>query len=799
MLLRAPGISAAVVLTLALAIGANSAMFSLVDALVLRQLPYQDPASLAVIWDRDAQGVQWPASSANFLDWRRKTQSFAEIAGWTPASFVLTGLERPTQINGAAVTANFFRTLGVRPVLGRLFLPDEDGIDNPSNATATAIISYHMWQDVLGADPNVIGRPLQLDRVTYSIAGVMPPEFLFRVQRHQVWVPATLDRGNRDFHYLTTVGRLKTPRPAAMAEMQSLAQALSVEYPKSSRGWSIIVADLQEYLVVNHAFRERLLILFAAVAMVLLIACTNVAGLLLARASARNREIALRMALGASRSRLARQLWTESIVLALLGGGLGLALARALVGIAPSFIPPSMIPAGVSIELNGAVLLFTLGASVLTGLLFGMAPAVVAARADVRDALQDSSRGSTGGGAWQRFRQSMVVIEVALALMLLAGAGLMAESLRRMTGIDLGFNPRNVLTLRLLLPTAQYNADRAWQLQEELLRRVKGMPGVEDAIVASNLPLSRNVMTVPFDLESAPPKEQAERPGAGYATVSAGLVKTLGVKLVRGRDFLATDRGNTPPVALVNQAFADRYFQTRDPVGQRIILNRPILGKNGFEDDLHVEIVGLVGNMALADLGGPAQPVLYAPQAQNLWRAAAYFAVRGKIDPSGLTAAIRQEMAELDKDQPVDEVALLEKSFTDQFAQPRFQSQVMSGFGLVSFVLAVIGIYGVNSYAVAQRRREIGVRIALGATPGAILGEVLGRGMKLASIGIVLGLLGAVALAPVVRGILIGIASTDPATLAAVAAALAAVAAVACYIPARRATRVDPAIALRQE
>src|SRR5712692_5008857 len=327
MLLRAPGISLAVIVTLALGIGANSAMFSLVDALVLRALPYQDPANLAVIWDRDAQGVQWPASAANFLDWRKKTSSFTEIAGWTPAAFVMTGLDRPAQINGAFVTANFFRALGVKPLLNRTFLPDEDGSENLANAARSAVISYRMWQDVLGGDPNVIGRPLALDRTTYSIVGVMRPEFVFRVKRHQVWIPAAIDRNNRDFHYLTSFGRLKTPRAVAAAEMQSLAHALAAEYPKSNRGWSIVVSDLQDFLVVNHAFRTRLLILFAAVGMVLLIACTNVASLLSARATARGREIALRMALGATGPRLARQLWTESVLLALLGGALGLALA----------------------------------------------------------------------------------------------------------------------------------------------------------------------------------------------------------------------------------------------------------------------------------------------------------------------------------------------------------------------------------------------------------------------------------------------------------------------------------------
>jgi len=560
-----------------------------------------------------------------------------------------------------------------------------------------------------------------------------------------------------------------------------------------------VVAGLEDFLVVDRNFRVRLLILFAAVGMVLLIACTNVASLLMARAATRGREIALRMSLGATRLRLVQQLWIESLLLALAGGALGLGLARMLIGAAPSLIPPALIPAGVAIELNTTVLAFTLAASIFTGLVFGMAPALMATRTGVGEALKESARGSTGGGARQRFRQAMVVFEIALALVLLAGAGLMIENLRRLASMDLGFNPHNVLSLRLVLAPAEYDAERAQRLQDELLRRIKALPGVENAMVASNLPLARLTMEVPFDLETAPPKEQAERPGANYASVSAGFVRTLGAKLVHGRDFLDTDRANAPPVAIVNEAFVARYFHGQNPVGQRIIVNRPILGKNSFQDDLHVQIVGVVGNMALNDVGAPPRPVIFAPQAQNLWRSTAFFAVRGKVDPTGLSAAIRREMGELAHGQPIEDVTLLERNFTDQFGQPRFQSQVMGAFALISLLLAMVGIYGVNSYAVEQRRREIGVRMALGATPAKILGEVLGRGMILTAIGIVLGLLATAMLGPVVRSVLVGMGAADPLTFGAVAALLAMVAAVACYIPARRATRVDPAIALRQE
>ncbi|MGH9594783.1 MAG: ABC transporter permease, partial [Bryobacteraceae bacterium] len=422
---RSPGITGAVILALALGIGANSAMFSVVDALILHPLRYPNPSTLVAISDRDPQGTLSGSSAANFLEWR-KAKTLSDVGAWSSATFGLTGLEHPVPISGGRVTRGFFRSLGVEPVLGRTFIPGEDGLDGGSGVRAVAVIGYQFWQEILGADPNVLGRTIILNQAAYTIIGVMPPDFQFLFPHHQVWIPATIDPANRDYRYLTVIGRRAAGREVVASEMQSLSRRLAEAYPKSNRGWTIQVDDFQEWLV-NRVFRTRLLLLFSAVGLVLLLACTNVASLLFARSAARTREIAVRVSLGAAPTRLARQLLTESVLLALVGGALGLGLASLLIDAAPGFVPANVFPSATPIELNALVLWFTLGISVLTGIIFGLAPALSLARADIRAALNDFTRGSTTGRGRQRFRQAMVILEVAIALVLLAGAGLMVE------------------------------------------------------------------------------------------------------------------------------------------------------------------------------------------------------------------------------------------------------------------------------------------------------------------------------------------------------------------------------------
>jgi putative ABC transport system permease protein len=797
-LLRSPGITLAVILALTLGIGANSAMFSIVDALLLHPLRFRDPSTLALVWDRDAQGVERNASAANYLDWRRQARSFSDLAGWRPVSFVVIGGDRPVQIPGAQVTANFFHALDVKPVLGRTFLPDEDGIDNPGSASKVAILGYHLWQETFGADPNVLGRVIKLNSTSYAIVGVMPPDFQFFWRNHQVWVPITLDRQNRDYHLVTVVGRMKVPRAIAAAEMTGIGRALADQYPKSNKGWTIQIDDFEEWLV-NGTLRARVLLLFGAVGLILLIACANVASLLLARSAGRNQEIAVRLSLGATRGRLARQLLTESVLLAAAGGAAGLALAWALIRVVPGVVPATIIPSAAPIQLNLLVIFYTIAIALLTGVLFGLAPALSATRPDVQETLKDSSRGTTSGRGRQRFRQILVSAEIALALMLLASAGLMIESLHGMYSMNLGFDPKNVLTLRLFLPAAKYDADKALQFHRMALERLAALPGVESAAAASNIPLQRYSMEVPFDLESSPPRSLGERPGVGYISISDTYLRMLRVPVKRGRGFTDRDDASAPPVVLVNEAFVRRYFPHDDPVGQRLLLNRPILGKNDFADTIHPEIIGVIGDVKQVDLGAAADPIVYVPHAQNVWNAVTWFLLRTAVNPASLAEPVRRELMRIDKEQPIDQVGSMEQTFTTRFAEPKFQTEMMVAFALLALILAIVGIYGVNSYAVAQRRHEIGVRMALGATPGNVLGEILKQGMWLTAIGIVIGVAGALAAASALRSVLIGVSATDPATLAGVSLLLAVVAGLACYIPARRATRIDPAIALRQQ
>jgi putative ABC transport system permease protein len=796
-LLRSPGMTLAVILALALGIGANTAMFSVVDALILHPLRYQNPSELVVVWDTDPQGQIRGSSSGNFLDWR-KAKSFSSFAGWAASTYTLTGLDRPVQIYGARVTGEFFKTLGVKPVLGRTFLRGEDGLDGAAGTSKVAVIGYDTWQSTLNGDPNVLGRTIRLNQTPYAIIGVMGPDFQFLARRHQVWVPAVIDPSNRDYRYLTVVARLNTSRGAAEAEMTALGRSLAEAYPKNNGGWTIQVQDFQDFLVNGH-LRTRLLVLFGAVGAVLLLACTNVASLLLARSAARGREIAVRVSMGATPGRVVRQLLTESIMLALLGAALGLGLAALLIDLAPGFVPVNAIPTTAPIQLNVLVLLFTVGIAVLTGVLFGLAPALSLARYDVRDTLNDASRGSTGGRGRQRFRQAMVVIEVAVALVLLAGAALMTESLRRMTEIDLGFDLHQVLTLRIFLPVARYNALQAYQFQTRATEKIAALPGVESVSMGTHLPLARLSMYAPFDLDTAPPRGPAERPDVGYASISPGYLHTLGIALKRGRDFTDHDNASAPPVALINQAFAALHFPNQDPVGRRILINAPVLGQNGFADTIRAEIVGVTGDVKLADLNAPPEPILYVPLAQGVWSAVTYLTVRAHGSATSLAPAIRSEMANLDKEQPVEQIGSLEQAYSDQFEEPRFQSRLMGAFAALALMLAVVGIYGVNAYAVTQRRRELGVRIALGALPSDVLRETLGEGLKLSAVGIAVGLAGAFALSSLFRSVLIGVTGVSPATLLGAAGLLAAVALIACYIPARRATRIDPSSALRQE
>jgi len=796
LLWRAKSLTALVVFALALGIGANSAMFSVVDALILHPLRYANPGELTIVSDRDAQGDLHGTSAGNFVDWR-KAKSFSGMAGLAASSYVLSGQGEPVQITGARVTANIFDVLGVKPVLGRTFRIGEDGLDGGTNSKL-AVISYGMWQNVFGSDPNAVGHEVRLNETPYQIIGVLPADFQLFESRHQVWVPAVINPTNRDYRYLIVVARRSVSLAQASAEMTALSTSLARAYPGKNDGYTVRVEGLQDWLV-NRTMRTRLLLLFAAVGLVLLLASSNVASLLLARSANRTREIALRISLGATRGRIIAQLLTESVLLALIGGALGLLLASALIDAAPSIVPAGAIPMTAPVRLNLLVMAFTLGVSVLTGIVFGLVPALVSSRPDVREVLQESSWGSTTGRGRRLFRQAMVTLEVAAALALLASASLMVQSLQNLAEADVGVNVKNVLTLRVFLPATAYNSERALRFHRRVLELASALPGVEQAALGSRLPLIPLGMEVPFDLESTAPRDMAGMPGAGYISVTPGYFRALGIPISRGRDFQDADSENAPHVVIVNRAFASRYYGSADPVGQRLRTNRPVLGLNDFGPAEYVQIVGVVGNVTLGEIGAAPEAIVYAPVAQNLWSTTHWLTVRTTGESQGLAGKLREIVTGLDPSQPVDRPSTMVASFDNQFAEPRFQSTLMGAFAVLALVLAVVGIYGINSYAVTERRREIGVRLALGATPQRLLRELVGRGMRLTAVGILIGLLLAVGLNSTLASLLVGVSATDPLPLAAATLLLALVGALACYLPARRAIRVDPAEIMRQD
>lgn len=797
MLRRSPPVTAVVVGVLALGIGANTAMFSVVDAILFHPLAYENPQDLVIVFDRDSQGQTRGTSAANFLEWR-KAKSFAGMAAWAPSVYLLEGGAQPIQVPGGRVTANLFDVLGVKPFRGRPFFPGEDGLDGSATVSRVVIVSYGLWRDALGSDPDVLGRILRLNGNPFTIIGVMPQDFELVNRRHQLWVPAVLDRTNRDNRYLMVIGRRTAPPAEAAGEMQAISQALIEAFPGSNRGWSPYIQGMQDWLIGDRT-RSSLLLLSVTLGLVLLLACSNVASLLLARAAGRSREIALRVSLGATRGRIAAQLLSESLLLSLAGGAAGLVLAWVLVRAAPTYVPASTLGTWAAIELSGRVLGFTFGVSILSGILFGLAPALAASKPNVQEALQDGTRGSTGGRRRQLFRHSMVTLEVAVALALLSGAMLAARSLQRLTAVETGLNINNVLAQRIFLPATTHDAARSLDFYRQVLEKVKALPGVTQAAVGSVLPLAGPNMQVAFDLESDPVRARAEMRAVRYTTASPGYFGTLKIPLLAGREFADTDSENAPRVVIANQAFANRYFAEGGALGKRIRLSRPVLGTNEFGPVEYATIAGVVGDVALDEVSGPRQPLLYAPMAQDIWTTAHWLAIRTASNPATVAAGVRRIVKEIDPGQPLDPATSLEERFSAQFAAPRFQSSLMGLFAAMALILAAVGIYSINAYAVAESTREIGVRIALGASQGDILREIVGRGMKLTLAGIALGLGGAIALNSILTSVLTDAGAMEPLPLLGATVVLTVSAALACLLPALRATRIDPAIALRKE
>ena len=790
-LIKSPGFTVVAILTLALGIGACTAIFSVVNAVLLKPLEFPEPDRLVII--RETQLPQFPEFSVappNYLDWKTQSKSFEQMAAYTSADLNLTGDAEPERLTGVKATAEYFKTYGIKPVLGRTFLPEEDA----PGKNRVVVLSYPFWQRLFGGTADVIGRPVQLNGEPYTIVGVAPRGFGL-ASKVDAWVPMAFDpeetaNNNRGSHYINVVARLRPGVTVAQAEaeMKVLADQLARQYPDSNKGWSILLMRLHDYAVRD--LRAILYTLLGAVGCVLLIACANIANLLLARATARHREISIRSALGASRARLTRQLLTESVLLAVCGGLAGVVLARWGLDALLAFAPETVTRAG-QIRLDPGVLIFSLVLSIATGLLFGIAPALLAARTDVSEALKQGSRGSTDGGARGRMRGALVVLEVVFALMLLGGAGLLGRSFMRLANVDPGFRPEGATLMRLSLPEKKY-PEPAQQnaFAAALLERIHALPGVLSVGITHAMPLVGDYV-LSFTIEGRPPIAPSDRPSANYYAVTPDYFPAMGIRLLRGRLFTERDNASAPRVAIINDTFARQFFPNEDPIGKRIDIN------NG-PDGSWREIVGIVGDIKQYGVDKTTSAQSYEPFAQNPF-SSMNVVIRSSGSAAALLGALRPAVYAVDKDQPVRTIRPLEEIVAESIARQRFAMLLLGVFSGVALIIAAVGIYGVMAYTVVQRTGEFGIRMALGAQRGDVLRLVLKQGGKLIGLGLGVGLVATLAASRALGSILYNTSAQDPLTLLLITILLAAVALLACFLPARRATRVNPITALRTE
>ncbi|HZI17771.1 MAG TPA: ABC transporter permease [Pyrinomonadaceae bacterium] len=795
-LAKNPGFTAVAVIALALGIGANSAIFSVVNTVLLRPLPYKDPDRLVVVWeDRSKNGYPRDTPAAgNYVDWRDQNQVFEGMAAVANQSFNLTGSGEPERIDGRNVSAGLFPLLGVEPQLGRGFLPEED----QPGAGRVVVLSHGLWQRRFGADPSIVGRELTLNGVSHTVVGVMPAGFQFPTPEDQLWVPIAFtsqEAANRGRHYLQVFARLKpgVGMEQAQAEMNTISARLQQQYPNTNTNVGAAIVPLHEQLVGD--IRPALLLLLGAVGFVLLVACANVANLLLARAAARQKEVALRVALGANRARLLRQFLTESVLLALLGGAVGLLLALWGVNLLRAFMPEGVSQAR-AVAVDARVLGFTLLVSVLTGLAFGLVPALQASRFNLNETLKEGGRDAAGGRRGGRVRSALVVMEVAVSLVLLIGAGLLINSFLRLRSVDPGFHTENLLTMKVVLPQTKYpDQARRTAFYNELLERVRSLPGVKSAAVATNLPLTFKGNAIGVSIEGQPDPGPGQRPSVVTRVISPDYFRTMGIQLSQGRQFGDHDRVDSPAVAVISETAARRFWPGEDPLGKRLT---PGAAASADPDDW-ITVVGVARDVRQFELDAEPKPQMYLSYQQASFFEPRDLVVGTEVEPLSLAGAVRQAVWSVDRDQPVSDIRSMEDILSASVARQRFSTLLLAVFAGVALVLAAVGVYGVMSYTVAQRTREIGIRLALGAQRRDVLRLAVGQALRLVLIGVAVGLAGALMLTRVMSSLLYGVSATDPATLIAVPLILAGVALLASYIPARRATRVNPLIALRYE
>jgi putative ABC transport system permease protein len=797
--MQSPGFTIVAVLTLAIGIGANTAIFSFVDGVLLKPLPYPEPERIMRVLEKPPGGGVNGISTLNYLDWQKDNTVFEYMAAQNGGPVILTGGAEPVQLRGSQVSAHYFDVYSIQPALGRTFAPDED----KRGKNHVVVLSHRLWVSQFGADPKVIGRSILLDGEPTTVIGVLPGGGAIDRSIWQLWQPLTFKPENmtRNFHWFGSYARLKrgVTLEQARAQMDAIGARIARDYPDSNKGWGVAV-DRYADMIVGTQLRQSLYMLLGAVGMVLLIGCANLANLTLARATAREREVAIRSSLGAGRARLVRQFLTENVLLSVCGGALGLAVGYTTMAGLKAAAPPFSFPRESNIVIDTRVLFFTLALSILTGLIFGLAPAIQATRPNLAGSMKEGGRGASGGGSRQRLRGALVVTEVALAFVLLAGASLLIRSFFRMQQVDPGFDATNVITAGLPLPAKKFpDPARLNAYLRQIKSRLESLPGVREVATTIALPMQGWGYGMPFQIAGRPVVDRANRQACFFKVVSPSYFRSIGMRMRKGRPLGDRDVRGSTTVTVINETMARKNFPNEEPIGKRILIQEIIPGKTQLGPEVAWEVVGVVADEVVSSVDDKRDnPGVYVTNEQS----PAYYQsliVRASMEPAQLQKAMLAAVHEIDKDQPLIDVKTLEQIKSESMASKRLQSMLLGVFATVAMLLSAIGIYGVIAYSVAQRTHELGVRAALGASARNLLGLALRGGMLMTVIGLIVGLAGALTLSRLLATLLFGVGERDPATLAGVAVALGAVALLACYIPARRATRVDPMVALRYE